>query len=60
MKNGRDIDRNVGILDERIGMSKVNIVRGYKKGEFSGYNYEFYFRYNEFVLLVSYIGGNVF
>lgn len=59
MKNGRDIDRNVGISDERTGMSKASTVRGYKKGEFSGHNHEFHFRYNEFVLLVSYTGGNV-
>lgn len=32
-KNGRDVDRNVSIPGEGIGISKANTVRGHKEAE---------------------------
>ena len=40
-------------------MNKANTVRGHMESEFREHSCEFSFRYNEFALLVRYIGAKV-
>lgn len=55
----RDIDRNVSIPGEGIGISKASTVRGHKERWAYDHSHEFNFRYNELDLLLRYTGGNV-
>lgn len=48
-KNGRDVDRNVSIPGEGIGISKANTVRGHKESRVYDHSHEFNFRYNELI-----------